>query len=301
MLRNTLFVSSQLKRSQSGTGVFRPIVSAVVDDWLTIASTRMYKQASYGGLLLMKLQGKVAFVTGFGSGLGRAIAILFAKEGAAVAGTSTTESKGKETVAAIESGGGKALFFAGDVGNSAQIESFIEETVRKFGGLDIVVNSAGVRTNGSITEITEEEWDRTLDTNLKGAFVVSRLAIPEMKNRGGGAIIHIAARSGMLGQSGRAAYCASKGGMVRLTEAMAMDHAPDRIRVNCICPGPTRTPMVDTSTPEKLARYKTRVPLGRIGEPEDVAYAALYLASDEASFVTAAILPVDGGMRLTGP
>ena len=249
----------------------------------------------------MKLQGKVAFVTGFGSGLGRAIAILFAKEGASVAGTSTTESKGKETLAAIEGGGGKALFFPGDVGKSAQMESFIQETVRKFGGLDVVVNSAGVRTNGSITEITEEDWDRTLDTNLKGAFVVSRLAIPEMKKRGGGAIIHIAARSGMLGQSGRAAYCASKGGMVRLTEAMAMDHAADRIRVNCICPGPTRTPMVDTSTPEKLARYKTRVPLGRIGEPEDVAYAALYLASEEASFVTAAILPVDGGMRLTGP
>ena len=105
-------------------------------------------------------------------------------------------------------------------------------------------------------------------------FVVSRLAIPEMKKRGGGVILHIAARSGMLGQAGRAAYCASKGGMVTLTEAMAMDHAQDKIRVNCICPGPTRTPMVDTSTPEKLARYKTRVPIGRIGEPEDVAYAA---------------------------
>jgi NAD(P)-dependent dehydrogenase (short-subunit alcohol dehydrogenase family) len=131
-------------------------------------------------------------------------------------------------------------------------------------------------------------------------FVASRLAIPEMKRRGGGVILHIAARSGMLGQAGRAAYCASKGGMVTLTEAMAMDHAQDKIRVNCICPGPTRTPMVDTSTPEKLARYKTRVPIGRIGEPEDVAYAAVYLASDEASMVTAAILPVDGGMRLTG-
>jgi NAD(P)-dependent dehydrogenase (short-subunit alcohol dehydrogenase family) len=137
--------------------------------------------------------------------------------------------------------------------------------------------------------------------NLKGAFIVSRLAIPHMIKRGGGVILHIAARSGMLGQSGRAAYCASKGGMVRLTEAMAMDHAPQKIRVNCICPGPTRTPMVDTSTHEKLARYKTRVPIGRIGEPDDVAYAALYLASDEASMVTAAILPVDGGMRLTGP
>jgi NAD(P)-dependent dehydrogenase (short-subunit alcohol dehydrogenase family) len=201
----------------------------------------------------------------------------------------------------VENVGGKALFRAGDVGNSAQMKGLIEETVARFGGLDILVNSAGVRTNGSITDITEEDWDRTLDANLKGAFVLSRLAIPEMKKRGGGVILHIAARSGMLGQAGRAAYCASKGGMVRLTEAMAMDHAPDRIRVNCICPGPTRTPMVDTSTPEKLARYKTRVPLGRIGEPEDVAYAALYLASDEASLVTAAILPVDGGMRLTGP
>jgi NAD(P)-dependent dehydrogenase (short-subunit alcohol dehydrogenase family) len=249
----------------------------------------------------MKLNNKVAFITGFGSGLGQAIAVMFAKEGAAVAGTSTTEAKGRETLAMVENVGGKALFRAGDVGNSAQMKGLIEETVARFGGLDILVNSAGVRTNGSITDITEEDWDRTLDANLKGAFVLSRLAIPEMKKRGGGVILHIAARSGMLGQAGRAAYCASKGGMVRLTEAMAMDHAPDRIRVNCICPGPTRTPMVDTSTPEKLARYKTRVPLGRIGEPEDVAYAALYLASDEASLVTAAILPVDGGMRLTGP
>ena len=248
----------------------------------------------------MKLQGKVALVTGFGSGLGQAIAIMFAKEGAAVAGISKTEAKGLETVAAIEKAGGEALFRAGDVCDSAQLQSLVADTVTKFGGLDILVNSAGVRTNGSITEITEEDWDRTLDTNLRAVFVASRLAIPEMIKRGGGVILHIAARSGMLGQAGRAAYCASKGGMVTLTEAMAMDHAKNKIRVNCICPGPTRTPMVDTSTPEKVARYQTRVPIGRIGEPEDVAYAAVYLASDDASMVTAAILPVDGGMRLTG-
>jgi len=248
----------------------------------------------------MKLDGKVAFVTGFGSGLGQAIALLFAKEGAAVAGTSTTEAKGRDTVAMIEKTGKKALFCPGDVTNSAQMKALIDETVKQFGGLDIVVNSAGVRTNGSITEITEEQWDHTIDVNLKGVFVVSRLAIPEMIKRSGGVIINIGARSGMAGQAGRAAYCASKGGMVTLTEAMAMDHASHKIRVNCICPGPTRTPMVDTSTPEKLARYKTRVPVGRIGEPEDIAYAALYLASDEASMITAAILPVDGGMRLTG-
>jgi NAD(P)-dependent dehydrogenase (short-subunit alcohol dehydrogenase family) len=248
----------------------------------------------------MKLEGKVAFVTGFGSGLGQAIAVLFAKEGAAVAGTSTTQAKGRETVAMIEAAGQKALFGPGDVSNSAQMKALIDEAVKQFGGLDIVVNSAGVRTNGSITEITEKQWDRTIDVNLKGIFVVSRLAIPEMIKRGGGVILNIGARSGMAGQAGRAAYCASKGGMVTLTEAMAMDYARERIRVNCICPGPTRTPMVDTSTPEKLARYKTRVPVGRIGEPEDIAQAALYLASDEASMVTAAILPVDGGMRLTG-
>lgn len=248
----------------------------------------------------MKLQGKVAFITGFGSGLGQSIAVMFAREGAAVAGTSTTAAKGVKTVGLIEAFGGRARFSAGDVANTREMKALIDDTVACFGGLDIVVNSAGVRTNGSISEITEADWNRTLDTNLKSVFVVSRLAIPEMKKRGGGVILNIAARSGMLGQGGRAAYCASKGGMVTLTEAMAMDHAKDKIRVNCICPGPTRTPMVDTSTPEKLARYNTRVPLGRIGEPEDVAYAAVYLASDEASMVTAAILPVDGGMRLTG-
>jgi NAD(P)-dependent dehydrogenase (short-subunit alcohol dehydrogenase family) len=248
----------------------------------------------------MKLKGKVALVTGFGSGLGQAIAVLFAKEGAAVAGTSVTETKGQQTMAMIDKLGGKGIFRAGDVRSSTQMQALVEETVRRFGGLDIAINSAGVRTNGSITQITEQDWDRTLDTNLKSVFIVSRLAIPEMIKRGGGVIINIAARSGIAGQAGRAAYCASKGGMITLTEAMAMDYAGQKIRVNCICPGPTRTPMVDTSTPEKLARYHTRVPIGRIGEPQDIAYAALYLASDEASMVTAAILPVDGGMRLTG-
>jgi meso-butanediol dehydrogenase / (S,S)-butanediol dehydrogenase / diacetyl reductase len=248
----------------------------------------------------MKLQDRVAFVTGFGSGLGRAIAVLFAQEGAAIIGTSTTDSKGRETVALIEKENGKVFFRSGDVSQSAQMKSLVSQAVKRFGGIDIVVNSAGVRTNGSITEITEAQWDRTLDVNLKGVFIVSRLAIPEMIKRGGGVIINIGARSGMAGQAGRAAYCASKGGMITLTEAMAMDYAAQRIRVNCICPGPTRTPMVDTSTPERLEYYKARVPIGRIGEPEDIARAALYLASDEGSMVTAAILPVDGGMRLTG-
>lgn len=248
----------------------------------------------------MRLRGKIALVTGFGSGLGRAIAILFAREGASVMGTSTTDAKGKETLEVIKRNGGKARFRVGDVRKTQDMKMVVEEAVANFGGLEIVVNSAGVRTNGSITEISEEDWDRTVDTNLKGVFVVSRLAIPEMVKRGGGVIINISARSGITGQAGRAAYCASKGALITLTEAMAEDHAPQKIRVNCICPGPTRTPMVDTSTPEKLARYAKRVPLGRIGEADDIARAAVYLTSDEASHVTAAILPVDGGMRLTG-
>ena len=248
----------------------------------------------------MRLRGKIALATGFGSGLGRAIAILFAREGASVMGTSTTDAKGKETLEVIKRNGGKARFRVGDVRKTQDRKMVVEEAVANFGGLEIVVNSAGVRTNGSITEISEEDWDRTVDTNLKGVFVVSRLAIPEMVKRGGVVIINISARSGITGQAGRAAYCASKGALITLTEAMAEDHAPQKIRVNCICPGPTRTPMVDTSTPEKLARYAKRVPLGRIGEADDIARAAVYLTSDEASHVTDAILPVDGGMRLTG-
>lgn len=248
----------------------------------------------------MRLQNKVALVTGFGSGLGQAIARLFARQGAAVMGTSRTEAKGQETLRSIERDGGEARFRAGDVSDIKDMSAVVHEAVKQFGGLDILVNSAGIRTNGSITEISEEDWDRTIATNLKGVFVVSRLAIPEMVKRGGGVIINIGARSGIAGQAGRAAYCASKGGVITLTEAMAMDYARQKIRVNCICPGPTRTPMVDTSTPEKISRYATRVPMGRIGEPEDIAQAALYLASDAGSMVTAAILPVDGGMRLTG-
>lgn len=248
----------------------------------------------------MRLKGKVALVTGFGSGLGQAIARLYVCEGAAVMGTSMTEAKGRATLQMIQSDGGEALFRAGDVRRMEQMKAVVAEAVKNFGGLDIVVNSAGIRTTGSVTEISEEDWDRTVDTNLRGVFIVSRLAIPEMVKRGGGVIINLSARSGMAGQAGRAAYCASKGAVITLTEAMAADHARQKIRVNCICPGPTQTPMVDTSTPEKLARYAKRVPMGRIGQPDDIARAALYLASDEASLVTAAILPVDGGMRLTG-
>ena len=246
----------------------------------------------------MRLEGKVAVVTGFGSGLGRAIAVKFAAEGAKIAGLSRSSDAGEETLKQIHGEGGEALFVPTDVQDFHEVQQAIIKTVETFARIDIVVNSAGVRIMGTATEISEEEWDRVLDTNLKGTFLVSRAAIPEMRRTGGGGIINISAISGHHGTVGRVAYSASKGAVNNLTEAMALDHAVEGIRVNCICPGPTETPMVPIASSEQRARVEERIPLGRLGQPEDIAEAALYLASDAASYVTGAILAVDGGAHL---
>ena len=246
----------------------------------------------------MRLAGKVAAVTGFGSGLGRAIALKFAAEGARIAGLSRSPGAGEETLSQIRGQAGEALFVPTDVRDVDLVQQAIAKTVEAFGRLDIVVNSAGVRIYGTATEISEEEWDRVLDTNLKGTFLVSRAAIPEMHRTGGGCIINISATSGHHGTVGRVAYSVSKGAVNNLTEAMALDHASDGIRVNCICPDATETPMLNITSPEQRARLEQRIPLGRVGQPEDIAEAALYLASDAASHVTGAILAVDGGAHL---
>lgn len=246
----------------------------------------------------MRLREKVAVVTGFGSGLGRAIAVRFALEGAKVVGLSRGREAGEETLNQIRAAGGEALFVGTDVRNAAAVQAAIEEAVHSFSRLDIVVNSAAVRITGTATDISEEEWDRVLDTNLKGTFLVSRAAIPEMRRGGGGCIINISAISGFHGTIRRVAYSVSKGAVNNITEAMALDHAVDGIRVNCICPGPTETPMVSIPTPEQREQLERRIPLGRIGQPEDIAEAAVYLASDAARHVTGAILAVDGGAHL---
>ena len=246
----------------------------------------------------MGLQGKVALVTGFGSGLGQAIAVRFAREGAKVVGLSRTNATAEETLSRIQAIGGEAFFVSTDIRNEDEVQTAVAEAVRVFGRLDIVVNSAGVRIMGTATEISVEDWDTVLDTNLKGAFLVSRAAIPEMRRCGGGSIINISAVSGFQGTPGRVAYSTSKGALNNLTEAMALDHARENIRVNCICPGATETPMVRVTSAEQKARMEQRVPLGRIGQPEDVAEAALYFASDNSRQVTGSILAVDGGSHL---
>ena len=246
----------------------------------------------------MRLQGKVALITGFGSGLGQAIAVLFAKEGARVVGLSRRQEAGEKTIERINSVGGEAVFVSGDVRSETEVQAAVAKVISSFGALDIVVNSAGIRITGTATDISKEDWDAVLGTNLTGTFLVSRAAIPELRRRGGGCIINISAISGIHGTPGRVAYSASKGGVVNLTEAMALDHASEQIRVNCICPGPTETPMTTVTSPEQRVRMDKRVPIGRIGQPEDIAEAALYLASDAARQVTGAILPVDGGLHL---
>ncbi len=248
----------------------------------------------------MLLSGKVALITGFGSGLGQAIAVRFAEEGAKVVGLSRRQEAGEQTTTRIQAIGGEAVFVSTDVRHAAEVEAAVAKAVLSFGGLDIVVNSAGIRLTGTATEISKEVWDAVIDTNLTGTFLVSRAAIPELCRRGGGCIINISAVSGIHGTPGRVAYSASKGGVVNLTEAMALDHAAEHIRINCICPGPTETPMTTVTSAEQRARLDQRVPIGHIGQPGDIAEAALYLASDAAHQVTGAILAVDGGLHLRG-
>ena len=250
----------------------------------------------------MKLKGKVALITGGNSGIGRATAILFAEEGARVVIAARNEARGNETVEAIARAGGEAIFVACDVRRAEDCRKAVRATIEAFGRLDILFNNAGVIYPGrTVVDATEEEWDHTMAVNVKGAYLMSKYAIPWMIKSGGGVIINTASVWGLVGGKGAAAYCASKGAMVLLTKAMALDHASQNIRVNCICPGSVDTPMLrqemeELGGVEKLRpTFEAKHPLGRICTPEEVAKAVLYLASDDSSFVTGASLAIDGG------
>ena len=249
----------------------------------------------------MKLRGKVAIVTGGTSGIGRATALLFAQEGAKVAITGRSDARGQEVVAEIQQTGGAAIFVRADVRQAEECRRTVDETIQAFGRLDILFNNAGVFFPNTLLDCTEEEWDLTVDICLKGTFFMSKYALPSMIAQGSGAVINNSSGWGLEGGDAAAAYCAAKGGVVLLTRAMAIDHSRQGIRVNCICPGDVETPMLVDDAEARGLSWEAYLeaaadrPMGRIGQPEEIARAALFLASDDSSFMTGAIVAVDGG------
>jgi NAD(P)-dependent dehydrogenase (short-subunit alcohol dehydrogenase family) len=249
----------------------------------------------------VRLQGKVAVITGAASGIGRASALLFAREGAAVALTDVNETGGQAVAAEITNQAGHAIFEPGDVTRAADCQRVIQRAVRDFGGLDILFNNAGIIRRASVVELSEADWDWVMAVNVKAIFLMCRQAIPVMASVRGGSIINMASGWGLAGGPRAAVYCASKGAAVLLTKAMAVDHGRQNIRVNCICPGDTDTAMLRNEAQQlgepgdRFLAEAARRPLGRVGRPEEIAQAALYLAGDAASFVTGTALVVDGG------
>jgi len=245
-----------------------------------------------------RLRGRVALITGGGSGIGRATAERFAAEGAAVMVTGRREEALAGVVAAVKDAGGKAAYCQGDVSIEADVRRMVDSAVSTFGGLDIVVNNASVLRRGEdLRETTEAEWDRDLDVNLKGVFFVIKHALPHLES-GHGCIVNVASQLAFVAAPGYATYCASKGGVVSFTRAVAMDVAGKGVRANCVCPGLVDTKMARLERPdfeERRDEYDQLHPLGRIGQPDDIANAILFLASDEASWITGQALIVDGG------
>ena len=249
----------------------------------------------------MWLEGKVALITGGTSGIGSATAERFAGEGAAVAITGRNSERGEQVVQTIVASGGDALFIRSDVRFAEDCRQAVDKTLERFGKIDVLFNNAGVLHPRTVPECTEEEWDETIDSSLKGAFLMSKYVIPSMIQNGGGSIIHTSSGWGILGGDRAAAYCAAKGGLIVMAKAMAIDHGPDGIRVNCVCPGDVMTPMLPDEAAKRGISWDDYIagaadrPLGRVGTTEDIANAVLFLASDESSFVTGDALVVDGG------
>lgn len=250
----------------------------------------------------MRLANKVACITGAGSGQGKAAAILFAKEGAKVLATDVNEVGIEEVVEAIRANGGEATGMKVDVSQESEVEEMIQKTVDTYGRIDILFNNAGVGFSSPLVmaptvDTPVKDWDATMGINLRGVYLGCRFALPVMEKQGGGVIINNSSINGLVAMPGADAYTASKGGIVALTRVLANDWAPKGIRVNCICPGAIKTPMIAGALEDENIKnyFVENCPMGRIGVPEDIANAALFLASDESSYITGVILPVDGG------
>lgn len=251
-----------------------------------------------------RLGGKVALISGAGSGIGRAAAQLFAAEGAAVAVLDLRAESADETVAKIVADGGRAVALVANVASAHEVEAAIATAVSTLGRLDVVYNNAGVDSKGSVADATEDDWDRAFAVNAKGTFLVSRAAVPHLIAAGGGSIINQGSVAALVGVPNFATYCAAKGAVVALTRSMAVDLAQHQIRVNAICPGTVFTPLMepmlrargDGDLQAGLAKTLLKYPIGRLGTPEDIARVALFLACDDAAFLTGSTVTADGGM-----
>ncbi len=254
------------------------------------------------GNSVTRLSSKVALITGGGTGIGRAIALAFAREGASVAVAGRRLEKLREVINEVHKQNGAGLAMECDVTRARDVERAVKGTVERFGRVNVLVNNAGTLHVSTVEGISEEEWDRVMTVNVKGPFLMSRAVLPEFRKCGGGVIVNIGSVLGLVAVKDRAAYCASKGGVTMLTKAMALDHAHENIRVNCICPSIVETELVkgvfdqsERGQALRKARVAT-VPLGRIGQPADVAETAVFLASEESSWLTGTAIPLDGGV-----
>ena len=246
-----------------------------------------------------RLDNKVAIITGAGMGMGQAGALLFAREGAKVVVVDWKAEAGEETVKMIKDSGGEAVFVKADVSRAKDVENAVKKAIEKYGKLDIIYNNAAVIGRPAFTEdVTEEEWERIMSINLKGVWLGMKYAIPEMLKGGGGSIINTASQCGERGTRNLSPYCTTKGGVLALTRITAMELAKKNIRVNALNPGIIGSPMVLTMPKEEIRGFEEIIPQGRLGKPEEVAYAALFLASEESSHVTGHTLVVDGGIEI---
>lgn len=249
----------------------------------------------------MRLGNRVALITGGTSGIGEATALLFAREGARVAITGRNGARGAAVVERIKGLGREAVFIPADVSSASDCQRAVDETVSSLGQIDILFNNAGVFYPQTALECSEREWDEQIDINLKGTFLMSKFALPRMIERKRGVIVNNASGWGIVGGDHAVAYCASKGGVVLMTKAMAIDHGAAGIRVNCVCPGDVETPMLPADAKMRGLKWEEYIagcavrPLGRVGTVDEIAKAVLFLASDDSSFMTGAALVVDGG------